>query len=115
MLRRRDLRKPVCVLLCVIVSVDIRVLDGGDGQAVVPPGNYIIQIEVNPAYAPTSKKGGCPRVSDPLTGLCHQFYESNYANNTTDIPVTIPDHPGRSGYGPLAGSKDATYDEDKGH
>ena len=90
------------------------ILDGGDGQAVVPPGDYIIQIEVNPAYAP-DKKGNCPRVKDPATGLCHQFTESNYANNTTNIPVTIPDHPGRSGYGPLAGSKDATYDEDKGH
>src|SRR5215203_5453984 len=44
-------------------------LDGGDGQPVVPPGTYTIQVEVNPAYAP-SGRGGCPRVTDPLTGMC---------------------------------------------
>ena len=75
-------------------------LDGGDGQPVVPPGQYTIQVEVNPAYAP-DKRGNCPRVKDPATGLCHQFAESNYANNVGRAPVFIPDHPGRSGYGPL--------------
>jgi hypothetical protein len=75
------------------------VLDGGDGQPVVPPGTYTIQVEVNPAYAPTN--GVCPRVTDPLTGLCHQFAESNYANNIGQATVIITDHPGRSGYGPL--------------
>jgi hypothetical protein len=62
------------------------VLDGGDGQPVVPAGNYYIEVEVNPAYAP-DKKGSCPRVKDPLTGLCHQFAEGNYANNTTRVLV----------------------------
>src|SRR6266540_711327 len=28
------------------------VLDGGDGQPVVPPGDYIIRITVNPGYVP---------------------------------------------------------------
>ena len=75
------------------------VLDGGDGQPVVPPGNYIIQVEVNPAYAPVGKQG-CPRVTDPATGLCHQFTESSYANNTTSVAITIPINSGRTGYGP---------------
>jgi hypothetical protein len=81
------------------------VLDGGDGQAVVPPGVYHIQVEVNPAYAP-DKRGNCPRVKDPLTGMCHQFAESNYANNFGDAMVQVTDHPGRAGYGPLKNNND---------
>lgn len=38
----------------------------------VPPGTYQLQVEVNPA---------------------HSFIESDYDNNTTTIPVTIPDCP----------------------
>ena len=75
------------------------VLDGGDGQPVVPPGVYTIQVEVNPAYAPTN--GTCPRVQDALTGLCHQFAESDYSNNVGRATVIITDHPGRSGYGTI--------------
>jgi hypothetical protein len=60
---------------------------------------YTIEVEVNPAYAPTH--GRCPRVTDPLTGLCHQFAETNYANNVGRATVIIPDHPGRSGYGTI--------------
>jgi len=78
------------------------VLDGGDGQPAVPPGVYTIEVEVNPAYPPTG--GVCPRVTDPLTGQCHQFAESNYANNIGRATVIITDHPGRSGYGPLKNS-----------
>jgi hypothetical protein len=81
------------------------VLDGGDGQDVVPPGVYTIQVHVNPPYAP-DKKGNCPRVKDPATGLCHNFAETNYANNVDQATVIIPDHPGRSGYGPLKNNKD---------
>ena len=79
------------------------VLDGGDGQPAVPPGQYTIEIEVNPAYAPTL--GACPRVTDLATGLCHQFAETNYANNMARVDITIPDHPGRTGYGPLKNDK----------
>ena len=43
------------------------VLDGGDGQPVVPPGVYTIEIHVNPPYAPDIN-GNCPRVKDPATG-----------------------------------------------
>lgn len=84
------------------------VLDGGDGQAPVPAGRYYIEVEVNPAYAP-DKKGVCPRVTDPATGLCHQFAESNYANNTTRVLVWIA----ASGpSGPEKNSKDPTAADD---
>lgn len=80
------------------------VLDGGDGQPVVPPGVYTIEVEVNPAYAPDSQ-GNCPRVKDAATGLCHQFAEASYANNVGRATVIITDHPGRAGYGPLKNDK----------
>jgi hypothetical protein len=88
------------------------VLDGGDGQPVVPPGTYTIQVQVNPAYAP-DRKGACLRVTDPLTGLCHQFAETNYANNFGSATVIITDHPGRSGYGPLKNDKSTITAEDE--
>jgi hypothetical protein len=76
------------------------VLDGGDGQAYVPPGKYIIRITVNPGFVPT---GGEPcRSGDPLhPGICHQLPESNFENNVAEVRITIPDHPGREGVGPL--------------
>jgi lysyl oxidase len=77
------------------------VLDGADGQPVVPPGDYIIRIEVNPGFQPRGKEP-CP-VLDPLTGLCHNFRESNYANNVGAIRITISDRPGKKGYGPGGG------------
>jgi Lysyl oxidase len=76
------------------------VLDGGDGQPVVPPGVYAIEVEVNPAYAPDAQ-GNCPRIKDPLTGLCHQLAESDYSNNVGRATVIITDHPGRAGYGTI--------------
>jgi hypothetical protein len=87
------------------------VLDGGDGQEPVPPGQYVIEVDVNPAY--TVKKGGCPRFTDPLTGKCHQLEESNYANNVARVTINIPSHVGRDGVGPMAGTPIAAeeYDE----
>ena len=79
------------------------VLDGGDGQAVVPPGDYQIRITVNPGYVP--KNGEPCRYADPLhAGVCHQLPESNYENNVGVVNVTIPDHPGKDGSGPAAGT-----------
>jgi hypothetical protein len=89
------------------------VLDGGDGQPPVPPGNYIIEVEVNPDYPPGP--GGCPLVTDPLTGQCHQFAERSYANNVGRAYITIPDHPGRTGYGPLKNSPQVTKDDEIDH
>jgi hypothetical protein len=77
------------------------VLDGADGQPVVAPGQYRIRIEVNPGYVPT-RENPC-RFLDTATGLCHNFQESNYANNVGSVLITIPDHPGRKGYGPGGG------------
>jgi len=87
------------------------VLDGGDGQAPVPPGEYVIRIHVNPPYSVAT--GGCPLASDPLTGLCHQLEESNYTNNIGEVRVTIPSHPGRSGVGPMSGTAVATEEHDE--
>ena len=80
------------------------VLDGGDGQPPVPPGEYIIRITANPPYRPRGNQEPC-RVLDPATGLCHNFAESNYTNNIGEVRITIPAHPGRTGVGPLAGTE----------
>ena len=76
------------------------VLDGGDGQPPVPPGNYIIRITVNPRFTPTAAEP-C-RFADPLhPGDCHQLPESDFENNVAQVTITIPTHPGRQGVGPL--------------
>ena len=90
------------------------VLDGGDGQPVVPPGVYTIQIEVNPAYAP-DRRGNCPRVKDPATGMCHQFAERSYTNNVGNATVQITDHPGRAGYGALKNTDKISSADDEAH
>ncbi|HEX9940496.1 MAG TPA: lysyl oxidase family protein [Thermoanaerobaculia bacterium] len=87
------------------------VLDGGDGQPVVPPGDYIIRITANPPYKAT-KDNPC-RFLDP-NGMCHALQESNYFNNVGQALITIPDRPGKDGYGPLAGS-DVPKTEDPEH
>ena len=74
------------------------VLDGGDGQPVVPPGIYRIRITVNPPFVATAGEA-CP-YTDPQ-GFCHQLPELNYANNVTEIEINLPDHPGKQGVGPL--------------
>ena len=85
------------------------VLDGGDGQPPVPPGDYLIRVTVNPPYAP-DRRGRCPRAKDIATGKCHQFAESNYANNQTSVLISIPAHPGRQGVGPLKNEKALTHE-----
>ena len=85
------------------------VLDGGDGQAPVPPGDYIIRITANPPYSP-DRRGNCPAAKDPLTGLCHNFPESSYTNNVAETLITIPNRPGRDGVGPLKNEKALGYE-----
>jgi len=76
------------------------VLDGGDNQPPVPPGDYIIRITVNPPYVPVA--GEPCRFADPNhPGVCHQLPESNYENNIAEVSITIPDHNGRQAVGPL--------------
>jgi lysyl oxidase len=87
------------------------VLDGGDGQAVVPPGDYIIRITVNPPFVAQAGEA-CPNVDSK--GFCHQLPETNYSDNVGTAKITIPDHPGRAGSGPLAGNTDPTIECDHG-
>lgn len=74
------------------------VLDGGDGQPPVPPGDYVIRITVNPPFVATAAEP-CPATDS--NGFCHQLPELNYGNNVSEIQITIPDHPGKQGVGPL--------------
>ena len=87
------------------------VLDGGDGQPVVPPGDYIIRITVNPPFVAQAGEP-CPNV-DPQ-GFCHQLPETNYSDNVGIAAISIPDHPGRKGVGPLAGNNEASDECDNG-
>jgi Lysyl oxidase len=73
-------------------------LDGGDGQAPVPPGDYIIRITVNPPFVAAAGEP-CPALDS--NGFCHQLPELNYGNNISQIQITIPEHPGKQGVGPL--------------
>ena len=77
------------------------VLDGGDGQAPVPPGQYIIRITVNP---PFTAAAGEPCPHRDLSGFCHQLPESNFTNNVAEVLITIPDRTGKTGFGPGSGN-----------
>lgn len=90
------------------------VLDGGDGQPEVPPGDYIIRITVNPGFVPAPGESIAFASPDPLhPGVYHQLFESNYENNIGEFAVTIPDRVGRSGFGPLAGSQIKAIDNEE--
>ena len=78
------------------------VLDGGDGQPVVPPGRYVIRITANPPFL---AQAGEPCPYTDTRGFCHMLPESHYDNNVQQTEIMIPAHPGRDGVGPLAGSK----------
>ena len=87
------------------------VLDGGDGQPVVPPGDYIIRITVNPPFV-AKKNEACPNVD--TKGLCHQLPETNYEDNVGTAAISIPEHPGRKGVGPMAGNNEQPKECDHG-
>lgn len=87
------------------------VLDGGDGQPVVPPGDYIIRITVNPPFVAEAGEP-CPNVD--TKGFCHQLPETNYEDNVGVASISIPAHPGRKGVGPLAGNTDEPQECDHG-
>jgi len=77
------------------------VLDGGDNQPVVPPGQYIIRITVNPPFVAAA---GEPCPFTDTAGFCHQLPESDYTNNVGEVTINIPNRPGRTGVGPEKGS-----------
>jgi hypothetical protein len=84
------------------------VLDGGDGQDPVPPGDYIIRVTVNPPFA--AKKGeACPYKD--TNDFCHQLPETNYDDNVGQTTIKIPSHPGRDGYGPLKGDNTSVVED----
>ena len=90
------------------------VLDGGDGQPDVPPGAYVIRITVNPGFGPESGESIAFASPDPgHPGVYHQLFESSYENNVGEFAVTIPAHPGKGGFGPMANSKVNSIDEDE--
>ena len=81
------------------------VLDGGDGQPVVPPGQYVIRVTVNPPFV---AQNGEPCPDKDTNGFCHQLPETNYDDNVGQTEINIPNHPGRAGHGPLAGDNTPT-------
>jgi hypothetical protein len=87
------------------------VLDGGDGQEPVPPGDYYIEVTVNPSFPPTSEEP-CKLAIDSK-GQCHNFPESNYENNSMRAVVTIGTNSGKSS-GPEKDSKILDYEPMKG-
>jgi len=90
------------------------ILDGGDGQPDVPPGSYVIRITVNPGFTPQPGESIAFASADPgHPGVYHQLFESNYENNVGEFAVTIPDHPGKGGFGPMAGSKINSIDDEE--
>jgi hypothetical protein len=90
------------------------VLDGGDGQAPVPPGKYIIRIRVNPGFVP--EPGEPCRFADPRRpGICHQLPEANFENNISEIRIKIPSRITAAGSGPLAPGGHDDSDDDNDH
>jgi hypothetical protein len=77
------------------------VLDGGDGQPVIPPGDYKIRVTLNPGF-PTQQGEPCPNIDG--AGLCRMLRESDYTNNVFETSVAIPVQPTRAGSGPLTGA-----------
>jgi hypothetical protein len=81
-----------------------------DEREPVPAGNYVLRITVNPGFTPVAGEP-CP-VLDSATGLCHNFAESNYANNVGQVTITIPNRVGRTG-GDLKTAEDGVDDENR--
>ncbi|HKG48083.1 MAG TPA: lysyl oxidase family protein [Pyrinomonadaceae bacterium] len=87
------------------------VLDGGDGQPVVPAGDYVIRVTVNPPFVAAPGEA-CPNRDSQ--GFCRQLPETNYNDNIGTTTISIPDHPGRKGAGPMAGNTETAVECDHG-
>jgi len=86
------------------------VMDGGDGQEAIPPGQYRIRITVNPPY-PDGLPGEKAKCNKDTNGFCHLLEESDYTNNVATSLVNVPDHPGRDGWGPAKGETEPKPDK----
>jgi len=76
----------------------------------VPPGQYVLRITVNPPF-PRVTGQACP-VYDPSAGFCHNFAESNYADNVGQITITVPARTGKTG-GSMQTTVDGLDDENR--
>jgi hypothetical protein len=76
----------------------------------VPTGDYILRITVNPPF-PRVAGQACP-VYDPSAGFCHNFAESNYADNVGQIRITVPSRTGKTG-GSMQTTQDGIDDENR--
>lgn len=85
------------------------VMDGGDGQPAVPPGQYRIRITVNPPFTPTT--GEIAPCHKDTKGFCHMLPESDFTNNISESLVNVPAHPGRDGWGPAKGETEPKPDK----
>ena len=82
-----------------------------DPNEPVPPGKYVLRITVNPGFTPVAGQP-CP-VFDAAAGKCHNFAESNYANNVGQVTIDIPaDRNGKTG-GAVKTAEDAIDDEQR--
>jgi hypothetical protein len=82
-----------------------------DPNEPVPAGRYVLRITVNPGFAKVTGQA-CP-VFDSAAGLCHNFAESNYANNVGQITIDIPaDRNGKTG-GAVKTAEDGIDDENR--
>ena len=77
----------------------------------VPAGRYLLRITVNPGFTPVAGEP-CPAL-DTATGKCHNFAESNYANNVGQVTIDIPaDRNGKTG-GSVKTAEDGIDDENR--
>lgn len=81
-----------------------------DEREPVPPGKYVLRITVNPGFAPVAGQP-CP-VLNSATGMCHNFYEGNYANNVGQVTIDIPARTGKTG-GAVKTAEDPIDDENR--
>ena len=68
-------------------SIDGQFFLLGDSASPVLPGQYLIRIVVNAPYIRLGATDPCPVIDD--AGNCRLFKESDYANDTVAVPVTI--------------------------
>ena len=86
-----------------------------DPNEFVAPGKWLLRVTVNPDFPCTQFDIDHGRLRSD--GKCHNFEESRYDNNVAEVLIDIPDHPGKTGFGPGGGQaapdKDIVDDENR--